>query len=307
MPDHLNSSDLPALTEACRSSPPAAAVTAQTGAEQARSDSPGPQRGPASTGQIQAQTAMAASQLTDTVSSDTDSTQTQPQEPAQPQQQPTPAQADSDAANRPGTQQTGQQQAQPTASTQGEGDVPPSSPAISSGRESPPLLAFGVPLARGPDGRLYNPAKGEPKPKSDSVADLKPLPARTYDESPGLGDSQKGGIQGLDSIPKGWGKLPPSVTLGVEIGWVQSERLLVVKELPTGRIKVDLSKASVPAPSMSALSWLETSIRSYAKFIEVASKQASSGQDEAEFVRKERMAIGEIRSILSEMMPGSKS
>jgi len=78
---------------------------------------------------------------------------------------------------------------------------------------------------------------------------------------------------------------------------------MVVKEQPGRRTKVDLSKASVPAPSMSALSWLETSIRSYAKFVEVASKQASSGQDEAEFVRRERMAIGEIRAILGEMMP----
>jgi hypothetical protein len=75
----------------------------------------------------------------------------------------------------------------------------------------------------------------------------------------------------------------------------------VVKEQSSGRVKVDLSKARFPAPSMSAIGWLETSIRSYAKFIEVASKQASSGQDEAEFVRKERMQIAEIDALLAEM------
>jgi len=66
---------------------------------------------------------------------------------------------------------------------------------------------------------------------------------------------------------------------------------------------VDLSKARSPAPSMGTLFWLETAIKNPAKFVEVASKQASSGQDEAEFVRRERMAIGEIRAILQEMMP----
>jgi hypothetical protein len=117
---------------------------------------------------------------------------------------------------------------------------------------------------------------------------------------------RKAGIRGLDAIPKGWPQLPSSVSLGQEIAWVQSERLLIVKEQPSGGIKVDLSKARSPAPSMSALSWLETSIRSYAKFVEVAAKQASSGQDEAEFVRRERMAIGEIRALLEEMKDAGK-
>jgi hypothetical protein len=193
------------------------------------------------------------------------------------------------------------QAATPTTSTNEAGNIPAGSPATSSG-QSPRLMSpTGQPLARAPDGRLYNPAKGEPPPKATPMADMKPLPVRTYDESAGESLTPKGGIKGLDAIPKGWPQLPGNVSQGQEIAWVQSERLLVVKEQAAGGIRVDLSKARSPAPSMAALSWLETSIRSYAKFIEVASKQASSGQDEAEFVRKERMAIGEIDALLAEM------
>ena len=105
----------------------------------------------------------------------------------------------------------------------------------------------------------------------------------------------------MDAIPKGWPDLPSNVSLSMEIAWVQSERLRVVKDGPGSSVKVDLSKARSPAPSMAALSWLETSIRSYAKFIEVASKTASQANDEAEFVRKERMAIAEIDALLAEM------
>lgn len=167
-------------------------------------------------------------------------------------------------------------------------------------------MAFGVPLARGPNGKLYNPAKGPPPPqggKSEASALLEspPKPAQDNELQP-----RERGIKGLDVIPKDWPQLPGSVSLGVEVSWVQENRLAVVKELPSGAVKVDLTKAYGPAPSRSALSWLETSIRSYAKFIEVASKQASSGQDEAEFVRRERMQLGEIRALLEEMKDAGK-
>ena len=35
------------------------------------------------------------------------------------------------------------------------------------------------------------------------------------------------------------------------------------------------SSASTPAPSMAALSWLETSIRSYAKYVDVVARALS--------------------------------
>ena len=208
--------------------------------------------------------------------------------------------------NSPSKPQEPQQQATPAQSTNEAGNVIPASPAARDGPQRVLLSPTGQPLARDSKGRLYNPAKGPPEPASrtmsyasEKVANPNPVADNDLERNPG--------IHGLDAIPKGWPHLPSNVSLSQEIAWVQGERLLVVKETPSRGIKVDLSKARVPAPSMSALSWLETSIRSYAKFVEVASKQASSGQDEAEFVRRERMQVGEIRSILEEMRVDKKS
>lgn len=113
---------------------------------------------------------------------------------------------------------------------------------------------------------------------------------------------QNSGIQGLDVIPKSWGELPGNVSLGQEIAWVQANRLYVVKEQAGKPTKVDLSKARAPAPSAAALSWLETSIRSYAKFVEVAAKTASAGTEDQEEDRQERMQIEEIRTLLKQMI-----
>jgi len=200
--------------------------------------------------------------------------------------------------------------AQPQEAKQEVGNMLDASPTVSAAQKPVLVSPTGQPLARGPDGRLYNPAKGEPPPKAQSAALLNsPKPLQAKDINSGgfpEGGNTDSGISGLDAIPKHWPKLPPNVSLSVEISWVQAERLYVVKEQPGKRTKVDLSNATSPAPSMAALSWLETSIRSYAKFIEVASKTAAASNDEAEFVRKERMAIAEIRSILREMMPEAK-
>ena len=206
----------------------------------------------------------------------------------------------SEAPQQTHQQAQGQNSTQASSSTDGQtgqGNVRPSYRGQEKRLET---FQSARTVARNADGRFgspRDPPANEP-PKAPPMADLKPLPARTYGDE----TTPKGGIKGLDAIPKDWPKLPANVSLGVEVSWVQSNRLAVVKELPSGGVRVDLAKAYAPAPSMAALSWLETSIRSYAKFIEVAAKQASSGDDEAEFIRRERMAIGEIRSILAEMM-----
>jgi hypothetical protein len=62
-----------------------------------------------------------------------------------------------------------------------------------------------------------------------------------------------------------------------------------------------LERAHEPAPSRAAIGWLETSIRSYAKYVEVAAKATATAQDEQEQVRRERMQIEEIRALLAEM------
>ncbi len=54
---------------------------------------------------------------------------------------------------------------------------------------------------------------------------------------------------------------------------------------------VHLDRALSPAPSWAALGWLETSIRSYAKYVDVAAKATASDDGEAAVMRRERVAI----------------
>lgn len=113
-------------------------------------------------------------------------------------------------------------------------------------------------------------------------------------------DSQ---VVGLGDLPENWPKLPPNAPLAAEIQWVQANRLQCVTEIGD-RSVVDLSKALTPAPSYAALGWLETSIRAYTKFVDVAAKATASLEDEREHVRRERMAIDDIRKLLAEMVDG---
>ena len=114
-------------------------------------------------------------------------------------------------------------------------------------------------------------------------------------------DSRAAGVAGLGQIPATWPPLPANASLAVEVGWVQSNRLSVVEELPSGSTRVHLDRAHEPAPSRAALGWLETSIRSYAKFVEVAAKSLAVAQDDQDQVRRERMKIEDIRRLLAEM------
>ena len=117
--------------------------------------------------------------------------------------------------------------------------------------------------------------------------------ARTRDEA---------AVTGLSDVPDSWPTLPPNATLAQEISWVQANRLSVVRDLGD-RAVVDLRKAMSPAPSWAALGWLETSIRAYSKFVDVAAKASAHVEDERDMVRRERLAIDEIRGLLAEMLP----
>ena len=101
----------------------------------------------------------------------------------------------------------------------------------------------------------------------------------------------------LSEIPPSWPELPANAMLQVEIAWVTANRLKV----RSGK-GVDLSRALSPAPSYSALSWLETSILFPAKFADISVKATAQTDDEKEELRRERLAIEEIRSILREMI-----
>lgn len=108
-------------------------------------------------------------------------------------------------------------------------------------------------------------------------------------------------VRGLSEIPANWPDLPSNAQLSVEVSWVQANRLRIVRETSNG-VVVDLSKALTPAPSWATLGWLETSIKTYSKFVDVASK-ATSGQDgEAADIRREQQSIEEVRRLLASML-----
>jgi hypothetical protein len=109
-----------------------------------------------------------------------------------------------------------------------------------------------------------------------------------------------GQVQGLSLIPSAWPPLGDNSSLQSELSWVQSQRLSVVEERGNTTI-VHLERASSPAPSKAALGWLETSIRSYAKFVDIVSRALSTAVDEQDSVRRERLALAEITALLDEM------
>lgn len=105
------------------------------------------------------------------------------------------------------------------------------------------------------------------------------------------------GVAGLGDMPPDWPQLPANASLQVEIAWVSANRLRV-----RSGSGVDLSRALSPAPSYSALSWLETSILFPSKFADISVKATAQQDDEKEHVRREKLAIEEVRSILAEML-----
>lgn len=109
-------------------------------------------------------------------------------------------------------------------------------------------------------------------------------------------------LQGLDQIPSDWPELPSNAALQAELSWVQAERLRIVEERPSGATVVHLDRAGSPAPSWAALGWLETSIRSYAKYVDICAKGLASQELESDMVRRERRSIEDVRRILQETL-----
>ena len=110
-------------------------------------------------------------------------------------------------------------------------------------------------------------------------------------------ETQSSGVSGLGDIPDGWPSLPANASLQAEVSWVTANRLRV-----RDGDGVDLARALSPAPSYAALSWLETSILFPAKFADISVKATQNQEDEREHVRREKLAIEEIRNLLSEMV-----
>lgn len=110
--------------------------------------------------------------------------------------------------------------------------------------------------------------------------------------------SSAGGVVGLGDIPAYWPSLPPNASLAAEVSWVQANRLLV-----RNGEGVDLSRSLSPAPSHATLGWLETSILYPSKFADVTVKASGDQDDDKEDVRRERIALVDMCTLLSEAMP----
>lgn len=134
------------------------------------------------------------------------------------------------------------------------------------------------------------PEAAEPEPKA-------PEPVEVTDK---VTDPAESGVTGLGDLPDGWPELPANASLQVEVSWVSANRLRV-----RDGFRVDLTRSLSPAPSHSALSWLETSILFPAKFSDVAVKVTSTDTDEREHVRREKLAIEDVNGLLAEMAEGS--
>ena len=147
----------------------------------------------------------------------------------------------------------------------------------------------------------------EPDPPEPVVQVAEPTPSppdtpASEPPAPSTPAADEAQVVGLSVIPDSWPPLPPNASLAAEVSWVQSSRLDVVEQLPGGRVRVDLSRACRPAPSRSAIAWLETAISFPAKFADVSVKAAQGTTDEQADVRREKLAIEEVRRLLAEMV-----
>jgi hypothetical protein len=140
-------------------------------------------------------------------------------------------------------------------------------------------------------------SKAEAQAETYSELDRLYRPEVTDSAEPAVADHADQGVSGLDDLPPDWPELPANASLPVEISWVSANRLRV-----RDGNRVNLSRALGPAPSYSALSWLETSILFPSKFADISVKATADQDTEKEVIKRERMAIEEIRSLLAEML-----
>jgi len=155
------------------------------------------------------------------------------------------------------------------------------------------------PAVEHPEPVIIDESPPEPEPEIAETPEKTEIPA---EESSPIGDKPEvvdDGVPGLGEMPESWGTLPANAQLQTEIAWVTANRLKV-----RSGAGVDLSRALSPAPSYAALSWLETSILFPSKFADISVKATSQQDDEREHVRREKLAIEEIRGLLQEMLEG---
>jgi hypothetical protein len=153
---------------------------------------------------------------------------------------------------------------------------------------------FPAPLPPEPE---PEPEPVEPEPIPEEPSAIEPEPTPEPETSPAADKPAADSL--VFAVPESWGELPANASLQAEISWVSANRLRV-----RDGSGVDLSRALSPAPSYSALSWLETSILFPSKFADISVKATANQDDEKELIRREKASIEEIRSILKEMLDG---
>ena len=146
--------------------------------------------------------------------------------------------------------------------------------------------------------RLSASRRGTPSGSTPDREGLLPEPVEVAPEP------VESGLTGLGDIPASWPDLPAGTSLAAEVQWVQSSRLDVAEKLPGGGVRVCLDRADHPAPSKSALSWLETALLFPSKFADVAVKVTGQQEDERGHIRREQLAIEDTRAVLAEMAEG---
>lgn len=169
-------------------------------------------------------------------------------------------------------------------------------------REVERLRPYVPPPPPEPEPILEPPPADHPEPEPPPVVEAVPEPDQAPLPTEATPASQGSGLAGLGDIPTEWPTLPPNAQLPAEVGWVQANRLRVYQ---CG--VVDLARSIGPAPSHAALSWLETSLLYPAKWADVCVKAAQGVQDDTEQVRRERLALVEVRSLMDEAMASQRS
>jgi hypothetical protein len=155
-----------------------------------------------------------------------------------------------------------------------------------------------------PETAISEDPANERKPSKPAKQQLETGDAARFSTAADVAPFSKSGdlsVSGLSKIPENWGDLPSNAQLSAEVSWVQANRLRVVRETADG-VVVDLSRALSPAPSYATLGWLETSIKTYAKFVDVAAKATATQDSEAAEIRREQQSIEEVRRLLASML-----
>jgi hypothetical protein len=125
---------------------------------------------------------------------------------------------------------------------------------------------------------------------------VSPPPPETPVEAP-PGD-QESGVAGLGDLPADWPELPANASLQADVQWVAANRLTVLVSPGV----VDLSRALAPAPSYSALDWLDTALCFPSKFADVRVKATQHAEDEKEHTRREKATLEETATLLAAMV-----